>query len=254
MRQELTQDVVRGLPLFSGLNGEERDDIAREARVRRYPSGRRLFGYGDAVLHYYIVCDGAIQLFRETPDGCVMTSDFLIAGATLGIFEALQALSTYQVNAVAIRDTTVLEFPIGWIRENAGRHSTFAVNLLAMFAQRAQTFMIESEHKSTMSAAQQVACFLQRLCVFCQRDPVKFELPFSKTLLASRLGMKPETFSRALNTIREQGFAIKGMRVGFEDVSKIEDFVCSKCSIFKDCREHEHLKRALSCAQNPGNL
>ena len=214
-------------------------------RIKRYPNGRLLFAYGDNIRYYYMVCKGAVQLFRETPDGHEMTADILLEGASVGVIETMQAQATYQFNAVAVKETAVLEFPVVWIQENAKRHNTLALNLLAMFSRRAHTSMIEREHKSTMTAAQQVACFLQRLCMECGCDPNGFNLPYSKTLMASRLGMELETFSRALAKIRQQGIAVSGSLVSFKDVEKVTKYVCDSCSISGGCGEHAELRRQL---------
>lgn len=75
-------------------------------------------------------------------------------------------------------------------------------------AERAHIAEVEAEHQATMSAAQLVACFMQRLCVLYNFDPKGFDLPYSKTLIASRLGMELETFSRTLAKLKEHGIAV----------------------------------------------
>ena len=180
MIQPISNDIVRSFPLFAGLSEQEKDDLMWEGRVRHYPNGRHLFVYGDEVRSYYVICDGAVQLFRETPDGHEMTADVLLAGSTVGLLESLESQATYRFNAVAVKDTAVIEFPIAWIQENAKRNGSLAHNLLIMISRRTQTSVIEGEHKSTMSAAQQVACFLQRLCILSGYDPYGFDLPYSE--------------------------------------------------------------------------
>ncbi len=72
---------------------------------------------------------------------------------------------------------------------------------------------VESEHKSTMNVAQRVGCFIQRLCVMHDLDPDRFTLPYSKALIASRLGISPETLSRAFVTLRKFGILVDDMQV-----------------------------------------
>ena len=246
MSQLITPEVVRKLPLFAGMSVEEQDSLLSAGKVRHYQNGRYLFAYGDAVLHYYVVCSGAIQLFRETPDGHEMTAEILLSGSSVGLIESLQAQATYQVNATVVKEAIVMEFPIVWLQENVRSHSSLAINLLAMQARRAHTSLIEGEHKTTMTAAQQIACFLQRLCIQCDCDPHDFNLPYSKTLMASRLGMELETFSRALAKIRLHGISIAGSMVSFDDIAEVKSFVCDNCSIAGGCAEHEKLRAILS--------
>ena len=236
---------VYALPLFSGLNEQEMGALIQEGKIRVYPRGRRLFAYGDDILHFYIICDGEVQIFRETPDGHEVTTDILIGGDTIAEFEILQSHPVFAFNAVAVKDSVIMEFSARWLQETVKGHGILALNLLVMIARRANTSVIEAEHKSTMSAAQQVACFLERFCMQHQYDPRGFDLPYSKSLLASRLGMEAETFSRALAKIRKHGISVVGTRVSFEDVEKIGSFVCDNCSISDSCPEYGALRALL---------
>lgn len=185
-------------------------------------------------------------MFRETPDGHEMTSDVLVSGDVLGEIESLQGETTHRFNAIVVRDTTLLEFPPAWLKANVLRHGALALNLLAMLARRTAVVTIEAEHKSTMSAAQQVACFLVRFCALHGHDPQGFDLPYSKTLIASHLGMEVETFSRALARIREHGVSVTGAQVSFsQDVREIDKYICGNCSISGNCREREILMAKL---------
>lgn len=234
--------ALRTLPLFAGLGESEKNELLRGGKTRHYDSGQNVFLYGDVIRSFYIVCEGAVQLYRETPDGHEMTADVLIVGDAIGETEILQLSPTHKFNALAIKDTVLLEFPVVWLRDNIRKNSLLALNVLGMLSRRMQIATMEAEHKATMTAAQQVACFLERLCILHGFDPHGFELPYSKTLIASRLGMELETFSRALSKIRDHGVSIQGTRIAFKDIEAMESFVCGDCSIAGHCNEHERLR------------
>jgi hypothetical protein len=61
---------------------------------------------------------------------------------------------------------------------------------------------------------------------FCLRGPgnATFELPFDKSLIARRLGMKPETFSRALAKLRGIGVETQGATVNVEDLDRLRAY------------------------------
>jgi len=244
--QRASPDNIRTLRLFSGLSEQEKDNLIQAGRTRRYANRQYLFVYGDQVRLFHIVCDGAVQLFRETPDGHEMTSDIIAAGDTIGGAEILQSQATHRFNAIAVKDTVAIEFPIAWLKENSKRYSILALNLLTMLSRRENTAMIEAEHKATMTAPQQITCFLERLCILHDYDPHGFDLPYSKTLIASRLGMEIETFSRGLAKLHEHGITIRGAHVSFDEIEKMENYACSNCSISDSCQEHELLREQLS--------
>lgn len=243
--QTITPVILRTLPLFSGLSEHEKDYLIQGGKNRHYANGQNLFVQGDSIRNFYIVCEGAVQLFRETPDGHEMTAEVFIAGDVIGEMEILQSSPTHQFNALVIKDALLMEFPVAWLKDNIRKHSILALNLLGMLSQRHNISTLESEHKATMSAPQQLACFLERLCILHDFDPHSFELPYSKTLIASRLGIELETLSRALAKLREHGIVVDGTHVAFENIREMEDYVCANCSIAGNCKEFEALRQRL---------
>lgn len=217
--------------------------------MRNIARGQMLFTHGDTVTHFYLVISGTMQLVRATPDGHEKTVALVKAGQTLCEDEIMDACHGHRTNGVAVEDTAVMEFPVTWLKESAKNYGAFALNLLSLISSRAHLMEVEAEHQATMSAAQLVACFLQRLCVLYNFNPSGFDLPYSKTLIASRLGMELETFSRTLNKLKEHGIRVDGNHVTFTDLERIEAYVCSACSISGECATHHAMEKKM-CSTN----
>jgi CRP-like cAMP-binding protein len=238
-------DNARGLPLFSGLAEHERDALVKEGHIRQVPRGQILFTHGDPVTHFYIIVSGSMQLFRSNAEGHEKTISVVKSGQTMCEDEILDACHGHRASSVAVEDATVMEFPIAWLKDAAKKYNTFALNLLSMMASRAHLAEVEAEHQATMSAAQLVACFMQRLCVLHNLDPKGFDLPYSKTLIASRLGMELETFSRTLAKLKEQGITVDGNRVKITDIGRLGEYVCGMCSVAGECATHQTMEKRI---------
>lgn len=234
-------DMLRILPLFSDLSREESDLVIQNSRLRHVKRGQFLFIHGDNVRNFYMLCRGTMQIFRETPDGHEITSDILIAGDSVSAEDVVQEKRTHQTNARAVDDAALLEIPIVWMKKCLKNFDQIAPKLLADISIRLHDAQIEAEHLSTMSATQIAACYLQKLCVLYNFDPHGFELPYSKTLIASRLRMEPETFSRTLHKLKDQGINVTGAHVSFTNMHKTGHFVCDTCSASVDCPTHQRL-------------
>lgn len=243
MPQIISPEAVRNAPLFSGLTEQDKDALIKGGRIRQCPKGQMLFSHGEPVTHFYVIVKGTFQLFRENADGQEKTIEVLKSGQAMCEGEILDSCRHHRVNAVPVEDSAVLEFPVGWLKEAARKYSAFALNLLALIAQEAHMAEVEAEHQATMSAAQLVACFMQRLCVLYNFDPKGFDLPYSKTLIASRLGMELETFSRTLARLKDHGIAVEGTRVKITDLGRIEAYVCGMCSISGECATHQAMEK-----------
>lgn len=234
------------LALFSGLSEQEKESLLEGGKQRRLARGKMLFIHGEKITHFYILLSGAMQLFRVSPDGTEKTIAILQPGQTMCEDEIMDSCHGHRASAVAIEDSAVLEFPVAWLKDTARAYSAFALNLLSLIADRAHLMEVEAEHQATMSAAQLVACFIQRLCVLHNFNPSGFELPYSKNLIASRLGMEAETFSRTLAKLKDHGIIIEGNRVAITDLARIDAYVCDACSISRECTTHQAMERKMS--------
>jgi CRP/FNR family transcriptional regulator, dissimilatory nitrate respiration regulator len=236
-----TLNTIRALPLFSELLPEEATLLLQNCKLMDCKRGQLLFMHGDPITHFYAICTGTMQVFRETPDGHEITNDILIAGDTLNSDEVVARQSTHRVNARAVEDSTLLEIPIAWLRGHLRDFDHVAEKLLASIADRLHGAQLEAEQLSTMSAAQIVACYLQKLCVLYDFDPDGFDMPYTKTLIASRLRIEKETFSRTLPALRDQGITVSGRRVSIRDMRKADNFACGECSVAQECGTHRIL-------------
>ncbi|MEZ5722608.1 MAG: helix-turn-helix domain-containing protein [Paracoccaceae bacterium] len=84
-------------------------------------------------------------------------------------------------------------------------------------------FVAQIEQLKARTGPQRVAEFLLELT----QSPVgscSVELPYDKVLIAGRLGMKPESLSRAFTKLREQGVRIQQNSAEIDDVEGLRDY------------------------------
>jgi len=67
---------------------------------------------------------------------------------------------------------------------------------------------------------QRVAEFLASLCPV-EKGPSMIALPYDKVLIAARLGLKPETLSRAFARLRTIGVEVRASHVAISDVARL---------------------------------
>ncbi|MBU6474456.1 MAG: Crp/Fnr family transcriptional regulator [Alphaproteobacteria bacterium] len=233
---------ARNIPLFRGLTDAEKDSLLKDGGIYAYPRRNTLFIQGDAISSLYVVCAGTVQLSRSTPDGREVTTDIRSAGDTVGEKEMFSSGSRHQVSAIAVDHVEAFKLPAERVRAVAGSNVVLSRNLLASIAQSATQREVEMEHRATMKSSQVISCYLQHLCVSRGFDPRGFTLPYKKSLIASRLGMELETFSRALPVLKENGIAVEGAHVAFRDFDAVDDHTCGLCSVNDFCRAHRKIR------------
>ncbi len=241
MVETLTAQTIAAHPLFANLEPHLRDDLLACGKSVPYKKNVQLFGSGDPVDFYYLICSGVIQITRLMPDGFEITTDIVVAGDLVAPSTLVRETTTYYERAQIVRDATLLAFPIARVRDDASRHATLALNIFTIASYRAHLHSVYAEHRATMTASQQIACHIQRLCALHNFNPAGFTLPYSKSLIAAGLGMELETFSRALAKLPAQGVMVRGAHAALQDRTLTDEKVCQHCSWYGSCKERQRL-------------
>ncbi len=78
------KDILRGLPLFSGLPEGPLEELAALAGQRTLAEGERLFEEGDTGEEVFVVVSGVVRISKRVPIGGERTLATLEAGAMFG--------------------------------------------------------------------------------------------------------------------------------------------------------------------------
>ncbi len=228
-------DVIGALALFEGLDTPAFERLNAAAQRLNIPKGKLLHLQDDPADYFYVIVQGWVKLFRETLEGSEAIIDVLTSGHLFGenaVFEN----DCYSCAAEAIEDTTLISLPTALLKELIASSNQLALNMLSSMSRHRLQQHREIEHLNVQNAPQRIGCFLLRLCKPDQPVPVTLHLPYDKTLIASRLGMKPETFSRALAKLKEQtGIRIVGPTVYIDRLQALVSYTCNHCSTSFPC-------------------
>ena len=94
---------------------------------------------------------------------------------------------------------------------------------LASTLQHLHQLVGQVEQIKAQTGAQRVAEFLLELCG-CDAGRCSVTLPYDKTLIAGRLGMKPESLSRAFARLKPLGVSITRNHATIENVAALSDY------------------------------
>lgn len=233
--------VMAGLqlsPVFVGLAQPLLAEIAAKTVQRHVNEGEVLCHQDDMAHTVWLVLDGWVKLTRETLDGCEAVWDVIGQGHMVGM-ETLIEPHKYTTRAVAVGEGSVMAVPHSLLRRMLDKNAVFMKALLQNAMRQQQDERLDMEHRTQQTAPQRIGCFLLRLAGTPKSGTVTLDLPFDKGLLAARLGMQPETFSRALAKLKqESGMEMVGTRVKL-DIGRLEAYVCGACSGSYPCHSAE---------------
>jgi CRP-like cAMP-binding protein len=228
-------EQISALPLFAGLNSSELSSILKYARIVSHNKGSLIFMQGEQASRFFIILDGWVKLFKGNVDG----QESILQVSTIGenlLDTVIFSDAPLPVNAQAVEKTKLLSIPASMLRERLKTNNTLAVNMISTVSGRSQALISQFEQLTLKTVNQRVGWFLLKLFMDNGERTKNLKLPYDKSLIAGYLGMKPETFSRTLQTLKEQGIDIERNSISLPDVFALCDFCDSELA--EKCSKH----------------
>jgi len=214
--------IVCGTRLFAGLRPEAVSGLLRGSVPRTHPKGQMLFQQGDEANAFYIVLDGWVKVFRPSIVGDEAVFGVFTSGETFGE-AAMFIQGQYPAAAQVVEDARLIAVHAEAFGERVRNDPDLAFQMLAAMSRHLHSLMNQVEQLQTRSSAQRLAQFLVSLAPVATGAAV-VALPYDKSLIAHRLGMKPESLSRAFARLRGQGVTADGNRMILSDVSRLRAY------------------------------
>lgn len=215
-------EIFRRNPLFGGLPDATLDSILKESHVVEHPRGKLLFLRGEPAEWFYLLLDGWVKVFRDTPDGEQTVITIIKPGETMAE-AAIFFGSDYPASAEVVDDARLIEIPAAALINQIRDNGALALKLLGTMSMRMRHLVRHIEQLQARSTSQRLGNFLLTLCETEEGSAV-IKLPYDKSLIAARLGMKPESLSRALAKLKAVGVTSRGHTVQMASVGDLREF------------------------------
>lgn len=211
-------------PLFSALPPDLSAILLDAAHLRELRRGQTIFHSGDIVQSIHVITEGWVTLFRIAQNGTKAVVGVMTRGQGFG--EPIARRATYPVSAQTITHCEVLAVPVQAVLDLLHSHPATVLSVLSATFLQLQGLVEQIEQLKALSAPERVAEFLLELCPLAAESATVM-LPYDKTLIAGRLGMKPESLSRAFLRLRDHGVRVDHSSATIASVSRLRDLVHS---------------------------
>ncbi|MFV0371094.1 MAG: Crp/Fnr family transcriptional regulator [Azonexus sp.] len=211
------------LPLFSSMSPDEIERIARGTRELRVSKGDILFHKGDPCQGFHLLLSGQIKLAFTSSQGNEKVVEIIPAGQTFG--EAIMFMDTpYIVFAQALSDAQMLHISKTALYEELDNDPKLARKMLASMAMRLHQAMHDMEAYSLHSGKERIMSYLLR--ELPPQEPGArsgtVALSTTKGVIASRLNLTQEHFSRILHELVTDGLiVVNGRSIEIPDLEKM---------------------------------
>ncbi len=232
----MNNEQIEHIPIFQNLDHSVLTKLAENSSFKHYKKYHSFFIHGDSVEYFYIILSDWVKLFRNTSDGQEALLGLARNGDIIG--EINFEKEKHLFSAQTINESDLLIIPYNILKDIVKNNARLAFKIITALNSTINHLELQFEHINTMNAAQRVGCFILKLCDSKNHNNVELILPYDKMLVASYLGMKRETFSRALSDLKSIGVTVNGNVLSIEDLNKLINFSCVSCSLMYDtCKE-----------------
>jgi CRP-like cAMP-binding protein len=212
-------EIVRRIAVFRGLNPLMVEHLITPAVVMTLDVGDTVFRQGEPSTAFFILVDGWVKLYRVTVSGEEAIIHVFAKGDSFA--EAVAFTSqTYPATAEAVSKARVVRIPADHVLRCIRKTPEIALAMIASTSQHLHHLVEQVEQLKAQTGVQRVAEFLASLCA-SERGTCSIALPYDKVLIAGRLGLKPESLSRAFAKLRSVGVDVRAAHVIIKDVARL---------------------------------
>lgn len=218
--------LLASLPLFTSLDAAELERIARGTREVRARKGESLFQRGDPCHGFHLIISGQVKLSFTSAAGNEKVIDLLGPGQTFGEAVMFQD-RPYFVQATALQESHLLLVSKTTVFEELERDAVFCRKIIASLSQRLHRLVGDVEAYSLRSGRERVIGFLLRDENYDEDEPaltgnVSLRLPANKGVIASRLNLTQEHFSRILHELQDKNLIrVEGRIIHIPDIERL---------------------------------
>ena len=191
--------------LFAALDATQRARLLGHVHTRPFAAGELLFNQGDAARAFFLLQSGAMKLYRMSAEGQEKVMRLIRPGQSFAESVMFMNEPRYPVYGQGIEGGSLMNIEceafLAILRESFDTCRA----VMAQMTQRIQAHWDEIELLTLQNSRYRVIHYLLGLVPDGQRGRVNVILPTRKGLIAAQLAVTPETFSRVLRALTDEG-------------------------------------------------
>lgn len=207
-------EILRTVPAFQKLSEDQLDAIIRLALPRNFQKGEFVVREGSPSLGFYVVCEGTINVHRVGADGTERLIRLFQARESFAE-ASLAPMGTYPASARAETNSRLLLIPKIPFLQLLARQPDIALCMIGGLSSRIHHLVNSLDRLRSGSVRQRLLQWLLSKCPSgAHITGFSIRLDLTKASLAAELGIRQETLSRALASLRaEELISVEGRQI-----------------------------------------
>ena len=201
----LLEGMLSNVTLFRGTGQRQLSEMAVRSKVLHFRRGATVCAQGLCPPGIFALAYGQVKLAFRGAEGDERVVRIAGRADTFGLAVALLGLPL-PYEAVALDDVMLVVIPAAVILAAVENDPRFMRTVITALAERTVTLLGEVQSGALQRGVQRLAIYLDSLALPNGSDGIfTVRLPTTKTVVASRLGVKKETLSRMLRELAQKG-------------------------------------------------
>lgn len=198
-------ETLRQHYLFSGLDQDDYDTLVAGVSPKVLKKGEVLFHRGDAATSFYFLDRGLIELNLIAANGEKKVLEVVSPGRTFAEAIAFMQELKYPVTGEALSESSLCQIPIRAYIDLVYANPDACMRLLSDVCRHLHARVREIENLTVQNARSRLTSYLLDHVVETSDDEATVRLELPRHVIASRLSIQPETLSRLLRSMVDDG-------------------------------------------------
>lgn len=206
---------------FGGLSPADRTAMIEFSHVQTAAKGEILFQTGDRYRGFFLLLEGTVQIYRLNESGRMLVLHVIQPGESFAEVPLFQRMGdadgpvqpgpdqTYPATAETLKESTMLFLPRDAFLSFVDAHPRSCLHMLGQMARRLREAVRRLDALSLQGVKERLAQHLHREAAEevegAENGNAVVTLDVPKSVLAAELGTVPETLSRALGDLEDEG-------------------------------------------------
>lgn len=196
---------LRSHHLFSSLSDAQLEQVIHSTRIIHLQDGEHLFESQQQAHYFFMVRSGRVRLFLVSPNGGEKIVHLIGPGESFGEAIMFMDSQVYPLYSAAIGSTELIAFSNKVFREVLQESVDTCIKLLGDMSVWLRKQLMEIDALTLQNATLRLVNCLLHGVPHDSHAPVRLDLEAPKHVIASRLSIQPESFSRILRSLQQAG-------------------------------------------------
>lgn len=206
--------------LFAEASPQLIDRVGRGAVVQTVPAHTLLLAQGERPAHLHIALSGRVGLLGRSPDGQETVIEFFEAGDVF-VAPAVILDAPYLMSVRVLSEARIVMIEAEHFRRSLAADHGLTTAMMRELSRHWRLLVQQIKDLKLRRAPQRLAAYLLSLN---GGRAGEIALPGGRRDLAARLGMTPESLSRAFNELKSLGVSGRGSAVVIADSARLQSY------------------------------